>query len=165
MVTSLFSFSSLVIITYSPHGSSCLICTLLEILSPPFQGQSSRSFSSQNTLATQNSGQQSGNSFFLKSATQAPGSGPCSQPSFDVLAHVTCFCFFPLGAHGTGKSCTVFSPLCCPEECRQGNPPPENPVPKSTVGRRTWSQLSCTWHPSLAVAMSSCLHSPQIAGC
>lgn len=76
-----------------------------------------------------------------------------------------CFLFLPLGAHGTGRSCTVFSPLCCPEECRQGNPPPENPVPKSTVGRRTRSQSSCTWHPSLAVAMPSRLHSPQIAGC
>lgn len=97
LVTSLFSLSSLVIITHSARGSSCLISTLLEILSPPFQGQSSPFFQFTEYIgATQNSRQQSGNSFFLTSATQTPGSEPCSQPRFDVLARVTFFCFFPL---------------------------------------------------------------------
>lgn len=44
----------------------------------------------------QNSRQHSGNSSFLKSASQALGSLPCSQLHFDVLTHVTSFCFFPL---------------------------------------------------------------------
>lgn len=42
----------------------------------------------------QNSRQQSGNSSFLKSASKAASSLPCSQLHFDVLTHVTYFCFF-----------------------------------------------------------------------
>lgn len=53
-----------------------------------------------------------------------------------MLLLMLLFLFLSLGAHETGTSSTVFSPLCRPEECRRGNPPPEARVPKATVGRR-----------------------------